>query len=150
MKHFLTLTATLFLAFTADIFAQDKPFPKEITKEKINENKESEDKYGYTAAVKVGNTIYVSGVAARGPMNEAIPKVYNRLTKILEKYGATMKNVVKETVYTTQYDELVKYSDLRREFYTGDYPAATWVGISRLFTPEVILEVEVTVVVQAK
>ncbi|MFY8000381.1 MAG: RidA family protein [Candidatus Kapaibacteriota bacterium] len=145
MKNFITFSLVLFMAVTTAT-AQEKP----ISKEKIHENKESEDKYGYTAAVKAGNTIYVSGVAARGPMNEAIPKVYNRIAKILEKYGATMQNVVKETVFTTQYDELLKYNDLRKEFYKGDFPSATWVQISRLFTAEVVLEVEVTAVLANK
>jgi 2-iminobutanoate/2-iminopropanoate deaminase len=145
MKNLIAL-GIVFFVVVMTATAQEKA----ISKEKIHENKESEDKYGYTAAVKTGNTIYVSGVAACGPMNEAIPKVYNRITKILEKYGATMQNVVKETVFTTQYDELLKYNDLRKEFYKGDFPSATWVQISRLFTAEVVLEVEVTAVVNPK
>lgn len=145
MKKLVVFTILLF-SVVKTATAQDQ----KISKEKFREHKESEEKYGYTAAVKVGNTIYISGVAARGPMNEAIPKVYNRIQKILENYGATMQNVVKETVFTTQYDELIKYSDLRKEFYKGDYPAATWLQISRLFTPEVILEVEVTAILPNK
>lgn len=145
MKSLIAFSIMLFVVVMTAT-AQDKP----ISKEKFHESKESEDKYGYTAAVKVGNTIYISGVASRGPMNEAIPKVYNRIQKILTHYGATMHNVVKETVFTTQYDELLKHSDLRKEFYKGDFPASTWLQISRLFTPEVVLEVEVIAVIEGK
>jgi 2-iminobutanoate/2-iminopropanoate deaminase len=35
-----------------------------------------------------------------------------------------------------------QYNYVRKPFYKGDFPAATWVQISRLFTADVKLEIE--------
>ena len=118
------------------------------TKEKFHFNKNSEDEYGYAQAVKVGNTIYISGVAGRGPMDQAITNVYRGLERTLQHYGATFENVVKENLYTTNMDEMIKHQKIRRDFYKNDYPAASWVQISRLFMPDAVLEVEVIAVVK--
>ena len=40
-----------------------------------------------------------------------------------------------------------KYNDARKEFYQGDYPAASWVEISRLYEPEAKLEVDLIAVI---
>jgi enamine deaminase RidA (YjgF/YER057c/UK114 family) len=113
-----------------------------IDKNKFNSSKEIEDQIGYTQAVKVGNTIYISGIAARGPMDEAVKRIYNRAEKILANYQATLKNVVKETAYTTQIDELIKFQEARKQFYNNDYPTSTWVEIKRLYVPDAILEID--------
>ena len=118
------------------------------TKEKFHFNKNSEDEYGYAQAVKVGNTIYISGVAGRGPMDQAIANVYRGLERTLQHYGATFENVVKENLYTTNMDEMIKHQKIRRDFYKNDYHAASWVQISRLFMPDAVLEVEVIAVVK--
>jgi 2-iminobutanoate/2-iminopropanoate deaminase len=126
------------------VLAQGTP----IEKEKFHINKESEEKVGYTQAVKVGNTIYISGTVGRGPMDEALKKVYTRLEATLKNYGATFQNVVKENLYTTQIDEVVKHQFVRREFYKEDFPASTWVEIKRLYSPEAVLEIELVAVLR--
>jgi 2-iminobutanoate/2-iminopropanoate deaminase len=35
-----------------------------------------------------------------------------------------------------------KYNEVRKEFYKGDFPAATWVQINRLYEPNAKLEVD--------
>ncbi|MFZ5970287.1 MAG: RidA family protein [Bacteroidota bacterium] len=139
----LMLLAILIALIPWFVLAQGAP---PLQKEKYNANKASEDQYGYTQAVKAGNTIYISGHAARGPMGEAVKKTYEALEKTLAHYGATFQHVVKENIYTTQYDELLKHVELRKSFYRNDYPASTWVQIDRLFNPEVVLEVELIAV----
>ena len=50
--------------------------------------------------------------------------------------------MVKENLYTTDIEAMKKYNDARKVFYKGDFPAATWVQISRLFMADAKLEVE--------
>jgi 2-iminobutanoate/2-iminopropanoate deaminase len=119
-----------------------------IKKEKFHLNKESEDKAGYAQAVRVGNTIYISGTVARGPMDEGLKKVYTRLEATLKNYGATFQNVVKENLYTTQIDEVIKHQLVRREFYKDDFPASTWVEIKRLYSPDAVVEIELVAVLK--
>ena len=134
--------AAVFALFAAPLFAADLPPPKT---EKYQAGP-WEDEYGYRAAVRVGNTLHVSGVTGKGPMPEAVKNVYTVLGKILARHGLNFSNVVKETVFTTDLDALKAAKDVRNPFYRGDYPAASWIGIARLFDPSHVIEVEVTAV----
>jgi enamine deaminase RidA (YjgF/YER057c/UK114 family) len=68
--------------------------------------------------------------------------VYQALEKSLKAFGATFQNVVKENLYTTDLEAMKKYNDARKVFYKRDFPAATWVQITRLFMHDARLEVE--------
>jgi len=97
---------------------------------------------GYVQVVKVDNVLYISGAVAREVTPEGITRVYQALDRSLKSYGATFQNVVKENLYTTDMEAMKKYNDARKSFYNGDFPAATWMGVSRLFMAEAKLEVE--------
>lgn len=97
---------------------------------------------GYVQVVKVDNVLYISGAVARDITPEGITRVYQSLEKSLKSFGATFQNVVKENLYTTDMEAMKKYNDARKVFYKGDFPAATWVQISRLFMHDARLEVE--------
>ncbi len=97
---------------------------------------------GYAQAVKVDNVLYISGSVARDVTPEGIKRVYSTLQKTLEHYGASFQNVVKENLYTTDMEAMKKYNESRKVFYKGDFPAATWVQVSRLFMHDARLEVE--------
>jgi enamine deaminase RidA (YjgF/YER057c/UK114 family) len=97
---------------------------------------------GYVQVVKVDNILYISGVVAREFTTEAITQLYKNLERSLHSFGATFQNVVKENLYTTDIEAMKNKNEARKAFYHGDYPAATWVQISRLFTEDAKIEVE--------
>ncbi len=97
---------------------------------------------GYVQVVKVDNMLYISGAVARDVTPEGITRVYQALEKSLKSFGATFQNVVKENLFTTDMEAMKKYNDARKVFYKGDFPAATWVQIARLFMYDARLEVE--------
>ena len=97
---------------------------------------------GYVQVVKVDNVLYISGAVAREVTPEGITRVYQALDRSLKSFGASFQNVVKENLYTTDMEAMKKYNDARKVFYKGDYPAATWMGVSRLFMADAKLEVE--------
>lgn len=105
-----------------------------------------EKEVGYCAAVRVGNTLYISGEAAGGDMPGAIANVYGGLKKTLAAHGLTFANVVKENVYATDLDAFIKHKALRKAMYGDAFPAATWVQVARLYTPALVLEVDVVAV----
>src|SRR5690349_3067010 len=72
----------------------------DIKKEKFNDSKSVEDEIGYTQAVKVGKTLYISGTVGEGDLPAQIKSIYEDINKVLSKYGATFQNVVKENVFT--------------------------------------------------
>lgn len=97
---------------------------------------------GYVQVIKVDNILYISGAVATEVTPEGITGVYRALEQSLKSFGATFQNVVKENLYTTDIDAMKKFNHARKVFYKNDYPAATWVQVSRLYMPDARLEVE--------
>ncbi|MDQ1089574.1 2-iminobutanoate/2-iminopropanoate deaminase [Siphonobacter sp. SORGH_AS 1065] len=97
---------------------------------------------GYTQVLKVDHVLYISGAVTTKLTLEGIRQVYKALEKSLKSYGATFQNVVKENLYTTDIETMKAYNSVRKTFYNGDFPAATWVQVSRLYMSEAKLEVE--------
>ena len=71
------------------------------------------ERYGYAQAVKVRDTIYVSGqvshddrgnIVGRGDMEAQMRQVYANLQKVLVQYGATVENIVDEILFVTDMD----------------------------------------------
>jgi 2-iminobutanoate/2-iminopropanoate deaminase len=114
-----------------------------IEKKKFHFGNEQDTTAGYAQAVKVDNVIYVSGTVARDITPESIKRLYQTIERSLQAFGATMQNVVKENLYTTDIEAVKQHNAARKEIYKGDYPAATWVQISRLYMPDAKLEIEV-------
>jgi 2-iminobutanoate/2-iminopropanoate deaminase len=99
---------------------------------------------GYCQAVRVGNTLYISGTAGKGPMPDAIRTTYDSLKTTLEAQGLGFGNVVSEHVYTIDLDAFIKHKEIRKQYYATDFPAATWVQVQRLYLPSFVVEIELT------
>ena len=97
---------------------------------------------GYAQVLKVDNVLYISGAVAREVTPEGIRWVYDNLEKSLKAFGATFENVVKENLYTTDMEAMKQFNYVRKAYYKGDYPSATWTGVTRLFMADAKLEVE--------
>ena len=105
-------------------------------------NEQSEKDIGYAQAVRVSDTLYVSGSVGAGEMSAAIHQAYDELKKTLSAHGLDFSNVVKENVYTTNIDEFISNKSIRKEYYGKHTPAATWVEVRRLYSPDHVVEVE--------
>ena len=135
----LPILVPIFCFVCGDLSAQN-----EIKKEKWHWGSElkQDTSSGYVQTVKVDNILYISGAVARDVTPEDIKRVYQALERSLKAFGATFQNVVKENLYTTDMDAMKRYNDARKVFYKGDFPAATWTGVTRLFMADAKLEVE--------
>jgi len=136
------LLGALLLALSLDASAQERKC--------FNLDPAFEKEMGYCQAVRVGNTLYISGTAASGDMPVAVAKVYADLKTTLAAFGLTFADVVKENVYSTDLKAFIKHHQIRKAMYTGAYPAATWLEVPRLFTPELVVEVELVAVFPSK
>jgi 2-iminobutanoate/2-iminopropanoate deaminase len=114
-----------------------------IEKKKWHWGKDQDTSAGYAQVLKVDNILYISGTVAREVTPEGIRRVYSGIERCLKEFGATFQNVVKENLFTTDIEAMKQFNGVRKEFYKGDFPAATWVQISRLFMADAKLEVEV-------
>ena len=107
-------------------------------------------KIGYVQAAKVGKTLYISGSVrwhqnghtfAAEEMRAQMRHAFNDIRQMLQAHGATVADIVKETVYTKNIEAAIEAEAIRSELY-GDYsPAAKWVGVSRLLYPELLIEI---------
>ena len=138
MRAILVVLVFSFL-LNSELTAQDNT----IKKEKFNWGRGDQDtSSGYAQAIKIDNVIYISGTVSRDVSAEGIKRVYENLGRTLQHYGATFQNVVKENLYTTDIEAMKQHNAVRKAFYKGDFPAATWVQISRLFMADAKLEIE--------
>src|SRR3954453_12964229 len=125
-----------------------------------------EDEYGYAQAVRVGDTIYVSGQLShdgRGNMVGAAPlddggkirdhsnmeiqmrQTYANAKKILGEFGATLDDVVEEVLYVTDMDTaFAAAGPVRKEAYGSQRPevASTVVVTPRLALPTQLIEIK--------
>jgi 2-iminobutanoate/2-iminopropanoate deaminase len=112
-----------------------------------------EKDFGYSQAVLVDKTLYISGtvsvdesgrLVAPGDMAGQMRAAYADLRRTLEAHGADFNEVVKETIYTTDMDALLKAADLRFEFYDKErLPTTSWVQVQRLVDPGFLVQIEV-------
>lgn len=136
-----TLLLTVFSVFFINAFSQNNT----ISKEKWHWGNElkQDTSAGYVQVVKVDNILYISGAVSTSLEPEGITRVYKALEASLKSFGATFHNVVKENLYTTDVETMKRNNASRKKFYNGDFPAATWVQIDRLFMESAKLEVEI-------
>lgn len=114
-----------------------------------------EQAFSFSQIVRSGQFVFISGSVAMdaqgnlkgGPtMRDQVGTVFADLAEILRSVGVRPENVVKETIYTVDIDALVEARDVRAQFYADCAPPAScWVEVRKLFKPEFLLEVELTV-----
>ena len=140
-KFFTIVSFVIFIfLLNTNIAAQNNGIKKE--KWHFGNALQQDTSAGYVQVVKVENVLYISGAVATDVTPEGITRVYQALERSLKSFGATFQNVVKENLYTTDMEAMKKYNAARKVFYKGDFPAATWMGVSRLFMADAKLEVE--------
>ncbi|MAY52429.1 MAG: enamine deaminase RidA [Flavobacteriaceae bacterium] len=115
---------------------------------------EVEKAYGYTHAVKIGNSIKISGAVsmdnegnptAVGNLEQQMKNCYADLEKILTHYGCTFDDVVKEDVFTTDMAKFLEVAGYRTDIYKNQFPTGTWLGVKELAIPEFMIEIELEV-----
>ena len=123
-----------------------------ITKEAKSLNMPWEKEYGYSQAVKVGDTIYLSGqvshddkgnILGEGDMEAQMRAAYANIGKVLAQYGATMDNVVDEMLFVTDIDAAFPARVKMKQEVFSDSPVlgSTIVQIQRLAFPQLMIEI---------
>jgi enamine deaminase RidA (YjgF/YER057c/UK114 family) len=78
-------------------------------------------------------------------MSEQVKKAFQNLGVVLQAAGLAASDVVKVNYYTTDVDELIAVlGPLAAEFFGGNIPASTLLGVARLAFPQLKIEIEAT------
>lgn len=115
-----------------------------------------EDIVGYSRAVKVGNTVEVTGTVASGEDGNVVGKndpyiqtkfIYQRIEKVLQQAGASMQDVVRVRMFVTDISKWQEYGRAHSEFFSTIKPCNTMVEISALIEPDYMIEIEATAII---
>jgi reactive intermediate/imine deaminase len=103
-----------------------------------------------------GRLVYCAGAVALGAEGEVVApgdivgqtrQVMENLRLALEAAGATFDDVVKVTNYVVDVNDWRQVLPVRAEYLTEPYPASSFVEVSALMFPELLIEIEAVAVV---
>lgn len=109
----------------------------------------------YSAAIRAGNTVYVSGQLPADPATGAFPEGIEAQTRqsltnlkaILEAEGLSMADVVKTTVLLSDIGNFAAMNGVYAEFFSAPYPARAAFQVAAL-PKAALVEIEAVAVVE--
>ena len=115
-----------------------------------------EKKVGYCRAIRIGNTIAVTGTASVSEDGKiyAVGKPYEQAKKCLEiidnaiaPLGASRKDIIRTRIFVTDISKWQEFGRAHGEFFADFPPATTMVQVQALIDPDMLVEIEADAVV---
>jgi reactive intermediate/imine deaminase len=118
---------------------------------------ENTPRYSHAVVVESGRLVFVSGQIAHdasgklvgpGDMRAQTKQVFENIREALRAAGTDFAHVVKIDSFLADMGQLDAYRDVRQQYLAGlaHPPASTTVGVTRLVSPDLLLEVDVVAV----
>ena len=95
----------------------------------------------YSQAVKVNNTIYLSGQIpldpvtmqlVEGDMRAQITRVFENISAVCEASGGSLKDIVKLNIFLTDLSHFTLVNEVMATYFSTPYPARAAVGVASL------------------
>ena len=125
-------------------------------KQKVSSGSYWEDVVGYYRAVKAGNIIEVAGTTAMdgemvrgdGDVYEQAIFIFTKIEKALEQLGSGLQDIVRTRMYVTNIDEWEIVGRAHAKVFKHIKPVATLIEVKRLIDPRLLIEIEITAIVE--
>jgi len=127
-----------------------------MSRKNISTGSKWEPIIGYSRAVRVGNTVFVSGTTASDAsgalvgVNDPAAQTRQCLKNIeaaLKQAGASLKDVVRTRLYVTDISAWEAYGRVHGEVFGEIRPATAMVEVNNLISPEMMVEIEADAVI---
>jgi enamine deaminase RidA (YjgF/YER057c/UK114 family) len=117
-----------------------------------------EEKMGYCRAVRIGNSIEVSGTVAivdgqKVRADDAYAQTINileRVEKVLGDLKVSMDDVIRTRIFTTDITTFEDVAKAHAQFFKDIKPVTGFYEISKLVAPEYLVEIEFTAIATEK
>jgi reactive intermediate/imine deaminase len=95
----------------------------------------------YSQAVRVGQTVYLSGQIplvpetmelVEGDMNAQIRRVFDNLRAVAQAAGGDLSDIVKLNVFLTDLNDFAQVNQIMAEYFQEPYPARAAIGVAAL------------------
>lgn len=95
----------------------------------------------YSQAVKVGNTVYLSGqiplnpdtmTLVEGNMEVQIKQVFENLSAVINAAGGCFGDIVKLNVFLTDLSDFPLVNEIMSQYFKQPYPARAAIGVAAL------------------
>ena len=95
----------------------------------------------YSQAVKVGDTVYLSGQIGLDPasmemvggdISERIHQVFKNLNAVCQAAGGNLDDMVKVTIFLTDLGHFATVNEIMAQYFNEPYPARAAVGVAEL------------------
>lgn len=122
---------------------------------RVSSGAEWEDKVGYCRAVRIGNTIEVSGttsvrdgkIVGVGDLYTQTKTCFDIIIKAIEEAGGKKEHIVRTRMFLTDLSEWEEAGRAHGDYFKEIKPASTLLKVAGLIHDDMLIEVEATAII---